>query len=175
MNAFRLGCAAAMAMLLAACANKTQDCPDAAALADASSLTAFKQGAPQDLSSILFNVQIVGVKSDCDVSKDTNTCDSSLDIKFRATRSPDGSEQAYSVPYFVVVAGPDNAIIAKNAYSVQFSFAPGQASTTFSDSVDSTVIKMAKGKRGYDYELYVGLQLTKAQMDYNRNLGRYAQ
>ena len=165
----------AAAGLLSACANKPADCPDAAALGDASMLTQFKPGAPPDLSSVLYSVQIVDVDTSCDISKDSNTCDSSLDVTFRATRAPTGVEADYTVPYFVAVAGPDNAIISKNAYSAEFSFAPGQGTVTFTDSPDSTVIKMPKGKNGYDYQLYVGLQLTKEQLDYNRNLGRYVQ
>ena len=54
-----------------------------------------------------------------------------------------------------------------------FKFEPGQASTNFEEPVASTVIKIAKGKQAYDYQILVGLQLTKAQLDYNRKMGHY--
>ena len=167
---------AAAAALLSACSSKDKICPSASPLApDAVSLTAFKAGAPMDLSSALYNVQVVKVNGDCSVDKAGHTVDSSVDISFRATRAPNGEAVDYAVPYFVAVAGSDGKIVAKYSYSVEFSFAPGQASANFSDSVGSIVIKLGDKEQPYSYDLYAGLQLTKEQLDYNRTLGRYAQ
>lgn len=168
---------AAAALLLSACSDKNKVCPSASPLApDAVSLTAFKPGVAADLSSALYNVQIVEVTGDCTkIDQADHTVSASIDIKFRATRAPNGEAVDYTVPYFVAVAGPDGKIVAKYPYSVQFSFAPGQASTDFSDSVDTIVIKLGDKEQPYSYDLYAGLQLTKQQLDYNRTLGHYAQ
>jgi hypothetical protein len=162
------------AVLLAGCttAAKQQNCPTAAALVDASAQTVFRQGAAPDPGNVLYTVRIVGVKSECDVDKKVQQADASVDIAFRATRAPTGEAVQYTVPYFLAVTQSDR-IINKQSFSVQFSFAPGQAAAEFTDSVASTVIHTEKGKRAFDYEIIVGLPLTKEQLDYNRTFGRF--
>ncbi len=164
-------------LLLAGCTHKDLTlCPSGAALApDAASMTVFKPGAPIDLSSVLYTVKIVDVKPDCDIAKRQDSVQSSLEIDFRATRAPNGEAVSYTVPYFVAVTGPDNKVIAKYPYTVEFSFAPGQAVADFTDSVDSIDIALRRGEKAYAYSLFAGLQLTKQQLEYNRTLGHYAQ
>jgi hypothetical protein len=64
-------------------------------------------------------------------------------------------------------------ILAKQHYSIDFAFAAGQSTTTFSDIVQSTHIKTEKDKYPYDYQILVGLQLTKEQVEFNRMQGHY--
>ncbi len=173
----RIFLAVSAAVLLAGCSHKDLSlCPAGAALApDAVSMTVLKPGAQMDLSSVLYNVQIVDVKPDCDIDKKQNSVESSLDIDFRDTRAPNGEAVDYTVPYFVAVIGPGNKIVAKYPYSVAFSFAPGQSVAEFSDSVDSIDIELGKDEKAYAYSLFAGLQLTRQQLEYNRTLGHYAQ
>lgn len=170
-----LALAALAVGFLSGCSSKNKDCPLVAPLAEAVSLSEFRQGAPVDLANVLYTVQIVDVSTDCDVDKAGHTIDSSIDIKFRATRAPNGAAEGHTVPYFVVLLGKGGKIVAKYPYSVEFSFEPGQATADFEDTVDSTVIKLGEGEKYYDYALYVGLQLNKQQLDYNRTLGHFAQ
>jgi len=169
------------ALALFGCAGKTPKnfvCPSASALVDAGSMTALRPGAT-DPSGMIYKVDITRVWTDCEYDPDTGQISSRIAIFFTATRSPDGDSAQYTVPYFVGVseaAADGTASVAdKKAYSVQFAFAPGQASATFSDRVEPFIITPADGKKSTDYEMLVGIQLTKDQLDYNRRVGRYAQ
>jgi hypothetical protein len=162
------------AVLLAGCSSaaKQENCPTAAALVDASAQTVFRQGTVPDPGNVLYALQIVRVKTECSVDKKALEADSSVDVTFRATRAPTGEAVQYTVPYFLAVTQSDR-IINKQSFSAQFSFAPGQAAVEFTDSVASTVIHTEKGKRAFDYEILIGLPLTKEQLDYNRTFGRF--
>jgi hypothetical protein len=163
-----------IAVALSGCSgNKAKPCPSTAALADAASLTAFPEGATPDPSHALYTVQITNVTTDCDFDKKFESADSSLDVTFQASRAPNGNALDATVPYFVAVTGDGGKIITRNSFSVKFHFDPGQATTTFKDNIASIVINVAKEKRPWDYQLLVGLQLTKAQLDYNRTVGPY--
>jgi len=173
----RISPAALLAViLLAGCtsAAKQLNCPGTAALVDASTQTIFRQGTTPDPGNVLYAVRIVRVKSECDIDKGAHKADTSLDITFRATRAPTGDAVPYTVPYFVAVTQADR-IIGKQSFSVQFTFAPGQAAVEFTDTVASTVVHPDKDKHPYDYQILVGLPLTKEQLDYNRTFGHFTQ
>ena len=163
-----------IAVALSGCGgNKLKPCPSTAALADAASLTAFPEGATPDPSHALYTVQITNVTTDCDVDRKEHSVDSSLEITFKASRAPNGAPLEGAVPYFVVVTADGGKILTRRSFVAKFQFDPGLATTTFNDTVASTVIDLAKEKESYDYQLLVGLQLSKAQLDYNRTVGPY--
>jgi hypothetical protein len=142
-------------------------------LAEASSLTAFPNGTAPDPSHALYTVQMTGATTDCDYDKKFKSADSSLELTFRASRTPTGVPLDASVPYFVAVTGEGGAILTRQRFTVTFHFEPGQATTTFTDNVASVHLDVASDKYPWDYQLLAGLELTKAQLDYNRTVGPY--
>jgi hypothetical protein len=161
------------ALALSGCSSRLKPCPSTAILSEASSYTQFPEGAAPDPSHALYTAQITGVSTDCDIDKKERSVDSSLEITFRVSRAPNGSPLHGSIPYFLVVNGVNGTIILRRAFKVDFELAPGEATTTFTDNIASVNINLGKEKQSYDYQLLVGLQLTKAQLDYNRTVGRY--
>lgn len=173
---FRIAGIAAVGAVLAACSNNKADfCPAMSAILDASSLVVAKQGTTPDPSNVLYSVQIVDVEGKCDYQKKPRTADSDLTITFRATRSPTGDVAQYAVPYFVGVTEGDDRVVNKANYVVPFQFAPGQSSVTFTDNVSSVFLTPEKDKQPYDYQILVGLVITKGQLEYNKTKGLYGQ
>lgn len=147
-------------------------CPGAAALVEASALTGFPPGATDDPSHALYRIAISNVTTDCNIDTHARTADATVDIHFVATRAPNGNAVQYRVPYFVAVRrGP--FIQDKKVFRMNFGFAPGQAKTEVDQSIGSTLINIARGQQPYDYQILVGLQLTKEQLQYNRKIGHY--
>ena len=165
---------AALLALVACSSDKTGDCPTITGVTDASAATIFRAGATPDPANVVYTVELTNVKSVCDMDKKERTSDASLDIGFRATRAPSGAEAHYKVPYFVAVTEGSTRMLAKRIYSVQIDFAPGQTTAVVTDTVGSTHLDVAKGKHPYDYQILVGLQLTKAELDYNRQGAHYS-
>ncbi|HEY1836223.1 MAG: hypothetical protein WBQ17_14795 [Rhizomicrobium sp.] len=171
-RAFAIGLAA---ILLAACSSAVKPCPNAAVLADASSFTAFPNGAPSpDPAHALYTVQMTGATTDCDYDKKFKSSDSSLDLSFRVSRTPNGLPVDASVPYFVAVTGEGGKILTREKFTVAFHLDAGETTTTFEDKVAAVHIDVARDKYPWDYQLLAGLELTKAQLDYNRTVGPYA-
>jgi hypothetical protein len=117
-------------------------------------------------------VEIATVKGDCDVDGKDTQADVSLNIAFHAARSPSGAPAQYRIPYFVAVTEGTDRVLAKKQFWVEFGFAPGQSSADFSDSVASVLVNAKGEKKTYDYQVLVGLQLTKAEYEYNQAQGR---
>jgi hypothetical protein len=166
--------AAAICIALAACSSQSQleRCPSVSLLVDTSSLTALQENPPAQ-PSVLYTVQMVRAKGDCDIPKYSRQVTASVDIDFRATRAQADAAASYTVPYFVAITS-EGTILAKQVFQVQFAFAPGQNTVDVSDSVNSLSLTVGRDKHATDYGILVGLQLTKAQLDYNRRVGRYA-
>ena len=157
-------------LLLAGCSeDRTGSCPTMTALVPASEASVFKPDAPTDPSNLLYTIEVTSVKGDCDMDKKFTHADVSLNVNFRATRAPSAVAEQYRFPYFVAVTEGTDRVLAKKTFWIPFSFEPGQTSVDFSDSVSSVSVNSVGDKRTYDYQVLVGLQLTKSQYDYNRS------
>jgi hypothetical protein len=153
--------------------NKLANCPSAAVLAPASTLTAFPPNAAKDPAAALYTVGLVDAKTDCELDPEEGQTESSLELTFRAKRSAADQAATYKVPYFVAVV-QGTRVLSKRIFWINFGFSAGEKSTSFQDSVASTVINLENGKKPYDYELISGIQLTHEQLEYNKSVGRYA-
>lgn len=159
-------------LALAGCSQKIVVCPIPAILADTSSVTVMRPGTQPDLANELYTVTMTGTEVDCVYNNTTQIVRASMDIAFRATRAPTDAAATYSVPYFVVVH-EGNKIYAKRPYTLRFTFAPGAATATITQSQDDTRIRIENGKLPWNYQLLAGFQMTPEQIAYNSKKSRY--
>lgn len=161
-------------LFVAGCSSdKTGDCPTITGITDAAIQTVFRPGTTQDPSNLLYTAEITGVTGTCDIDKKEHTADSRLDVAFRVTRPPSGGEAHYTVPYFVAITVGSERILARRNYSLAIAFEPGQTTATAIEHVESATLHTDKDKQPYDYQVLVGLQLTRDQLKYNRQSGHY--
>lgn len=164
------------ALFLSGCSTDLKKglCPGANILANTSAVSVFKDKMDGDPAGVLYTVQVVDVKTDCSFDADEGTADSSLVVTFRATRMPTGERSDYAVPFYAAIIRDATNIVSKQVFSAPFTFHPGEAATTFTAEVPSLLVRLDNGKRPYNYGLLTGLQLTQAQLDYNKKMGRFA-
>lgn len=162
-----------LVLALACCSSDKGDCPTMSGITDASIATVFRPGTTPDPANVLYTVEITSVTGDCDLDKKAHTADASLNVGFRATRAPSGAEAHYSVPYFVAVTEGSERILTRHVYSVNIAFEPGATTAIVTDTIGSTHLHTTKDRQPYDYQVLVGLQLSKEQLDYNRQSGHY--
>jgi hypothetical protein len=163
-------------LLLSGCqsAKEKAMCPVINVLANTSQMTVFKEGMQGDPAGELYTIQMTGAKASCSVDTDEGTADSDIDVTFRATRAPSGDASHFAAPFFITTVLNGATILNKTMLATTFTFEPGQASITFTENVPSLVVKFDNGKKPYEYGLLAGLQLTKEQLDYIKNHGRFA-
>jgi hypothetical protein len=160
------------ALLLSSCSSTIQVCPVAVILADAASKTVFHPGTAPDLANVLYTVTLIDAKSECTYDKHTLNTDSSLTLTFRATRSPSAASAQYSALYFVAV-NQNAKLISKRAYTLNVRFAPGASSAIITATPDDTLIHIENGHLPWDYQLLSGMQLSDADIAFNKKMGRY--
>jgi hypothetical protein len=168
---FRLAPLGALLFLLG-CSTKITVCPVPAILADTQSVTIFRPGTMPDLANELYTVSLINATGDCTYSARDSLVHASLDLTFRATRTPTNEAVTYSVPYFVAIH-EGAKIYAKRLYTLKFTFARGAAVATITQSPDNVEIKIANGKLPWNYQEMAGFQMTAAQIEYNKTKSRY--
>ena len=163
--------AATLFIVLAGCSTDSESkCPAVSVLADTSTYP-MAEGSP---AKIVYSAEIKDAKGDCDVHKFDKHVESDVSIDFTATRASTGAAATYTVPYFAAIT-TEGKILAKGTYSVALAFDAGQATTTASASLNSLALTVGLDKKPTDYGIIIGFQLTKAQLAYNRRVGRFPQ
>ena len=159
-------------LLVLGCSQRITVCPVPAILADTQSVTVFRPGTTPDLANELFTVSLINAEGDCTYSTREQLVTASLELTFRATRTPTAERASYSVPYFMAVH-EGARIYAKRLYTLRFSFAPGAATTIIKQAPSDVRIHIDNGKLPWNYQMLSGFQMTPAQIEYAKNRSRY--
>ena len=157
----------AAALILAgawtATAQAAETCPHLGLLADASRLTDF-----EGTSSAQFRATLGGEALQC-VVKD-GVAHTRLKFKVTGNLQTDAKSDTRKVPYFVAVM-QGSQVLAKQVYSLDIPFAAHERNVSVEERVNRVDIPLASGKAATDYQVMIGFQLTREQVDYNRQTG----
>jgi hypothetical protein len=71
------------------------------------------------------------------------------------------------VPFFFTIVGPDGSIRAKEVFDSPIEFQKGRRRAGVFEEIEQ-VIELGKEETGASYEIIVGFQLTREQLERNR-------
>jgi hypothetical protein len=120
----------------------------------------------------VLTAHLTDFKTSCTFDKQAGSTYSDVTLSFRATRPPSADAAHYSLDYFITVSS-EVRILDKKMYRVSFDFAPGATVATAEESPPRVTINLERGHQPADYQLLAGFQLTEAELNYNRRMGRY--
>ncbi len=164
-----LGVLVALTVLLAACGifskKRQPPCPRVSVLKDAQRLVKFKPGGGNDLSAMLHEVRLIGVRAKCKYSSDEVEVDMALSIAAR--RGPADTTRKAPVRYFVAIMDPSGRVIAKRIFEVTLTFPVNIDSGGLTDNLVQR-IPIAKGKSAARHTIIAGLQLTPEELKMSR-------
>lgn len=148
-------------------------CPRISALGDANMLTKFAAGTGKDLTDVDHEIRIVDIRYGCTFAEDENSnpvLAVAIAPVFEANRGPANSDRQARIDYFVAIADPQRTILNKQDFDLQVTFPGNRSRVTVSpdDPPVSIDIPPVAGRSGPDYHVFVGLQLTPDELEYNR-------
>lgn len=163
---FRAAGALVLAFALAGCgpSERMPPCPKIFLSSDISTLTRFRPGGGHDLTDIDFQAELLGYSGSCKYEKNKLTI--TLAVGFGVTRGPASSREA-RFNYFVAIPKLYPSPAAKVDFDVAYPFPQGAARGEFKDEVEVD-IPLAERNTGPSNEIYIGLQLTVEELEYNR-------
>lgn len=165
-------------LALAGCSNNTGDfapaCPQLRLLPDGADLTRFG-GRGQDLTDLVFQARLEGVPpstGSCKWIDEAHTKVAvTMSVAISAQRGPAMPGRQTMVPYFIAVADGSH-ILDRQGYTTQVTFASNVERTALVSDPVKLVLPVSRDKSAAAYTVWVGLQLTPAELAYNRAHGK---
>ena len=166
---YRPAGAIVLALALSGCgmfgsSERTPPCPKVFLANEISTLTRFRPGGGRDITDVAFQVDLAGYSGSCKYEKTKLTV--TLDVNFAVARGPAGGPTA-DFEYFVAIPKLYPSDAAKREFDVAFRFPQNAGRGQFQDEVEIDV-PLASRNTGPSNEIYVGLQLTPEELEYNR-------
>jgi hypothetical protein len=149
-----------------------EPCPRVTVLQDAAQLTKFRVGPGRDLIDVLFEANVSDVLSTCyydvDYESRAGLITAHVATVISAQRGPADTERLADLKYFVAVVDNNKDIIQKSVFPMKLAF-PGNLTrnSVRDESVDLEITTDGRTD-GRDYEIYIGFQLSREEMAYNR-------
>ena len=151
--------------LLAGCASEPErrPCPQAVVLTDAARQVKFS-GPGRDLTDVLFEASVRTGSLVCEY--DDNVLDVDLEVEVIALRGPANNDRLANITYFVAVAQSET-VLARQSFDIAIPF-PGNRTRVSGLEEIGQVITLRGNETGRDYRIYVGLELSHEELEYNR-------
>ena len=154
------------ALALAACSDKpVPPCPAVRVDSNTARLVNFQKN-ERDLTEVTYAVGLLGYDGQCKFTKTgvQVTMDLSFDL-FGGPAVPSGRVQ---VPYFVAIPQFYPKDYGKRVFNVSVNLPKAGQHTRFDQKTVKLFIPLKKDEPGAAYDVYVGLQMSDADAEYNR-------
>ena len=154
--------------LLASCGNQNpnivtiENCPAVGAVSHMTALTRFA-GPEKTNDQVEFDAYLTDLDSEC---RDNDGVTTTISFTINAKRGSALQNNVQTINYYVVVIRDNFLITAKQSYSTQIRFSPGQQTAGVRETIlqrfdDSQTLKR------YDYEVLVGFELEPDEFQFN--------
>ncbi|MBT5108398.1 MAG: hypothetical protein HOM25_06935 [Rhodospirillaceae bacterium] len=164
----RFAVVAALGSLVAACttvdATKLVACPNVQVLKSLGEFVRFKPGPGQDPTDVATEAWIESVGGECELEDGEFIVDLSLRISTR--RGPANRTPSTDLRYFVAVVDSREVILQRQSFQTTAPFGSFK-SATFKDAIELR-IPPRKGAAGDAYTIFVGFELSRDELRYNR-------
>jgi hypothetical protein len=149
--------------------NKFSDvkCPSTDVTGELGTITRVR-GTGGNYADLEYHGSLNHLTGSCDVDDDGVTV--SLSVTILAEIGPAATDPNVDLPYFVAVVGPDNRVVAKRVLDDKLTFAPQQSHAGAVDHLTQR-IDLKNKRDAPNYHVFLGFQLTKDELDYNRAHG----
>ena len=143
-------------------------CPRISILSDGASLTKFRPGPGRDVTDVEMTAEVQGYSGYCTYNAKEKKMTVVLQVGVDVQRGPAAVGRTVEIPYFVALPRfyPDPE--AKRAMRIRVDFPDGLNSVRAIDDEMNISFSLSDFKELGAYEIFVGLQLDEAQLEYSR-------
>lgn len=173
----RLLAVMAVAMLGAGCGllpgdTPAPNCPPIFVLKDVGTLTRYGPGSGKDITDVLFQAKIADFRGVCDYNKKLTKVTIDLVLTFELSRGPANRDRKAAFQYFVAIPHFHPAPEGRRTFPITVEFAPQLQRASPQDEIQ-LVIPLDPKRPLDDYAIYLGLQLTREELEDNRRITKF--
>jgi hypothetical protein len=143
-------------------------CPRFGGLDTATQQVKFRPGDGKDLTDVMYMVRLGSVQRKCEYDKSGVAIE--MTVGFGLELGPANPDRNATFQYFVAIADADSNVLAKEVFPVTLAFPANVGFVEKTDQLDQR-IPLPRGRSASAYQIIVGLQLTEAELEYNRQAG----
>lgn len=157
------------AVALSGCLNTPlPPCPSVRVDSTTARLTQFKEGPGRDITDVEYQAEVIAYQGECQFSDEGVTVRMDLDFAIASGAAVKGGPA--SIYYFVAIPQMFPKPEGKRVFQVQYNLpaTPGVRNQVREKGI-SVFIPLQKDEPAASYDVYVGLQLDNAQLEYNRS------
>ena len=145
-------------------------CPRVLVLGDAAELTRFRAGAENRPEGILFELRLVRVTDKCDYDG-TKSVSSEIEFELVGQIGPGATSRNFEIEYFVAVPGLYPMPAAKRLLPLRIKFSDKNTRVVIKEKAE-VELPLAANESGANYPIYIGFQMTKAEVEFSRSRRR---
>ena len=144
-------------------------CPSTAILDDAGELIRFSSATPSGPGDVAFRARMKQISGLCEV--DEAFIDMELNTAMEAFRGPSNADGEAKFTYFVAILDKDKKVMSRIKFPMIAQFKQRETELGFSEALTITIPRKA-GDLPKDYIVYLGFEMTPAELAYNRKKKR---
>jgi hypothetical protein len=169
---------AALALLLpllsAACTDvfrqpETRPCPPIRLERTTAELTRFRPGPGRDLTDVVLEAELTGYQGTCAYNDAGDAVTVELTLAFAAALGPAADDRTQAFSYFVAVPRFFPEPAGKKVFEATITFPEGTDRVRYAGEELAITVPLAEGTSARDVPVYIGFQLSEAEVEYNRN------
>lgn len=149
-----------------------QICPRISVIEDAKTVTKFRPGPGRDLTDIVIEGEITALSLECSQTGDgkagTGRIDVVVILVLEAERGAADRERRGAVEYFIGIADRERNILRRQLFTAPVTFTGNVTRVQVTDEPVDLKIPLKAGQSAADYEIMVGFQLSRDELEYNR-------
>lgn len=147
-------------------------CPRISVIADAMTVTKFRPGPGRDLTDIVLEGEITAVSLECRRKLDKKTGSGQIAVEislvFEAERGAADRDRRGALEYFIGVADRDRNVLRKELFSAPVAFTGNVMRVQVTDEPVDLRIPLKAGQTGADFEILIGFQVDRGELEHNR-------
>ena len=151
---------------------KPPACPRVSVLPEAASVTKFLPGPGRDIIDILFQGEVLDVQRSCEYDIDDDTKVGTLKVElalvFEAERGAADHERKATFQYFVAIPEFFPRPEGRAVFNKQVEFPGNHTRLKVTDDPVTLNIPLKAGQSGSDFQIVIGFQMSREEMEYNR-------
>ncbi|MBC8268325.1 MAG: hypothetical protein H8E36_06225 [Rhodospirillaceae bacterium] len=167
----------AVLLLLSACTGMPgvadpPPCPLVSTLGDAEIITRYMDGPGRDLIDLDFTGRISKLSGKCFFEIDEDTGEGlvrvEVNTEFKLERGAGNKTREASFDYFVSLLDDQGNVLDKLSFPFTAKYWKNRTTVTEKDAAVELSIPLTGGLTGQDFSIYVGFQLSREELDFNR-------
>ncbi len=150
--------------------NTSQDfaCPKPMILADAISITEFKDFGSNEETNIIYRGRIDRIDYECNI--EPNYTMGNIRIIGTLSLGQNAQDNFYNLPAFIAVINKNKEVISRSYVDINVSIPEGATLARFEFVLEDFKLNFERSKNTSDYQILVGFKLTADQVEFNKNL-----